>query len=129
MGYIVSQDDFKELEKKIEEDNDKKPGWISQIEYPYQKEKPIFENITKLVLQKLDEGAKEVYIAEAGIKSLITRITILYDELHLLGRFRICIRNTGLSVVAINDIKINDGKRTYKVYNTKLRFGVIDMEK
>lgn len=129
MGYIISQGDFKELEKKIEEDNDKKPGWVSQIEYPYQKEKPIFENITKLVLQKLDEDAKEVYISEAGIKSLMTRMTILYDELHLLGRFRKCIRGTGLSVVAINDININDDKRTYKVYNTKLRFGVVDMEK
>lgn len=119
MEYIVKKEELQEISKKLEEEEEN----ILRIAlYPYEKEAPILDNIIKLVLEKLGEGAK----SEADIKPMINH---LYDELHLLGRFRKRLRGTGLSVIAINDIKINGGKRTYKVYNTKLRFGVVDLGK
>ncbi len=126
MEYIVKKEELQEILKKLEDEEARKkiPDWLKPL--PYEKEAPIFDNIIKLVLEKLDEGAKSVYILEADIKSMIS---YLYDELHLLGRFRKRLRGTGLSVVAINDIKINGGKRTYRVYNTKIRLGIIDTEK
>lgn len=122
MEYIVKKEELQEISKKLEEEEEN----IRIVLRPYEKEVPILDNIIKLVLEKLNEGAKSVYVSEADIKSMIN---YLYDELHLLGRFRKRLRGTGLSVIAINDIKINGGKRTYKVYNTKLRFGVVDLEK
>lgn len=127
MDYILKKDELEKISRKLDEEEFNQPKWINRFLNPQQKEEPIFDNIIKLVIEKLDDGARSVLILEKDIKSILSGF--LFDELHLLGRFRKRLKGTGLSVVTINDIKINGGKRTYRVYNTKLRLGIVDMEK